>query len=67
MNGAALLAVAIGGATLAVGGVIWYFLSKPQAASLEDGTRYATRPPPKPSFVPVVGRSFAGVNVQGSF
>jgi hypothetical protein len=64
--------VSLAGAATAVGGVVWYLLSKPKvrADSAPKAPAKESRKPKSSSglqFVPEAGRGFAGLNVRGEF
>lgn len=56
--------VTVGGLAVTVGGLAWYFLSKPEAPKT---TASVARKPALPRVDPVVGRGFTGLAVSGSF
>ncbi len=58
-------AIALGGLAVAAGGIVWYFLAKPERTEAAAGYR-----PPRaarPELTPTVGRNFTGFAVSGRF
>jgi hypothetical protein len=58
-------AIAIGGLAVAAGGLVWYFVSKPQPAG-SSAARIAPRRA-LTRVAPAFGRNFTGLAVAGSF
>jgi tetratricopeptide (TPR) repeat protein len=58
-------AITIGGLAIAAGGVVWYFLSKPESA--QTGAAALPKQSARPQLTPAVGRNFTGLAVTGRF